>query len=261
LGATVDLHVVDGSSSAALAAGQLLIAEDAAARNHLHVGSVVNVRFAQTGPTAMKIGGIYKTNPLIGKYVTGEQFFLSHFDNPLPAAVLISSAPGDAGLLAALNHRLAAYPNLTIQTRSQFESQQKDNINQLLGLVYVLLALAVMIALIGIVNTLMLSVFERTREIGLLRAVGMRREQVKAMVRSESVIIALFGASVGVVMGTAVGIALASALRNNGVTNVAVPVPSLIGFVVVSALLGLIAATWPARRAASLNVLSAIATE
>jgi putative ABC transport system permease protein len=89
----------------------------------------------------------------------------------------------------------------------------------------------------------------------------MRRGQVKAMIRSESVIIALFGAVIGVVMGTVVGLALASALRNNGVTNVSVPVPSLIGFVVVSAILGLIAASWPARRAAGLDVLTAIATE
>jgi putative ABC transport system permease protein len=160
-----------------------------------------------------------------------------------------------------LDRRLAAYPNLTIQTRSQFESQQKASIHQLLGLVYVLLALAVVIALIGIVNTLMLSVFERTREIGLLRAVGMRRAQVKTMIRSESLIIALFGAVIGVGMGTVVGLALASALRSNGVTSVAVPVPSLIAFLIVSAILGLIAASWPARRAAGLDVLAAIATE
>ena len=124
-----------------------------------------------------------------------------------------------------------------------------------------LLALAVVIALIGIVNTLILSVFERTREIGLLRAVGMKRRQVRTMIRSESVIIALFGAGVGVLIGTALGAALASALRNDGVTNIAVPYPSLVAFLVLSAVLGLIAASWPARRAANLDVLAAIATE
>jgi putative ABC transport system permease protein len=261
LASTVNLHVLDGSGAPALAAGRLLIDSTTAATDHLHVGSMVGVRFAQTGPTTMRIGGIYKTNPLIGKYVTGERFFLSHFDNPLPTGVLVATTPGARSFEASLNHRLAAYPNLTIQSRAQFESQQKASINQLLGLVYVLLALAVLIALIGIVNTLMLSVFERTHEIGLLRAVGMRRGQVKAMIRSEAVIIALFGALVGVSMGTVVGFALASALRNSGVTNVAVPVPSLVAFVVVSAILGLIAATWPARRAARLDVLRAIATE
>jgi putative ABC transport system permease protein len=258
---TVDLHVVSGSGPAALAAGRLLVDQTTAANDHLHVGSVVAVRFAQTGPATMQIGGIYKTNPLIGSYVTGEQFFLSHFDSPLPGGVLIKAAPGAGNLESALNRRLAAYPNLTIQTRAQFESQQKANINQLLGLVYVLLALAVVIALIGIVNTLMLSVFERTREIGLLRAVGMRRRQVRAMIRSESVIIALFGAVIGVLLGTGLGLALSSALRDNGVTNVAVPVSSLVAFVIVSGVLGLIAATWPARRAADLDVLVAIAAE
>ncbi len=95
--------------------------------------------------------------------------------------------------------------------------------NQLLGLVYALLALAVVIALIGIVNTLMLSVFERTHEIGLLRAVGMKRRQVRAMIRSESVILAVFGAIIGIIIGTGLGIALVSALHSQGITNTVVP--------------------------------------
>ncbi len=136
-----------------------------------------------------------------------------------------------------------------------------SSVNQLLGLVYALLGLAVIIALIGIVNTLMLSVFERTREIGLLRAVGMRRRQVRTMVRSEAVILAIFGAVIGIVIGTALGLALVSSLRQQGITDTAVPVSSLVIFLLLSALLGLVAATWPARRAARLDVLAAIATE
>lgn len=99
----------------------------------------------------------------------------------------------------ALDSGLKAYPNLQIQTRAQFEKSQLAHVNRLLGLVYALLALAVLIALISIVNTLMLSVFERMREIGLLRAVGMKRRQVRAVIRSESVIIAVFGAVIGVI--------------------------------------------------------------
>src|SRR5207248_11313986 len=148
-------------------------------------------------------------------FVTGEQFFLAHFNDPLPTAALVKTAPGTTGFEGTLKGRLAAYPNLTIQSREQFESQQKANVNRLLGLVYVLLALAVVAALIGIVNTLILSVLERTREIGLLRAVGMKRRQVRVMIRSEAVIIALLGALVGVAVGTGLGLALASALRNN----------------------------------------------
>ena len=141
---------------------------------------------------------------------------------------------------------------------SRLTTQQ---VNQLLGLVYALLALAVLIALIGIVNTLMLSVFERTHEIGLLRAVGMRRRQVRAMIRSEAVILAVFGAVIGIVIGTALGVALVAALQQQGITDIVVPISSLIVFVLIAALLGLAAATWPARRAARLDVLTALSAE
>jgi cell division protein FtsX len=112
-----------------------------------------------------------------------------------------------------------------------------------------------------VINTCMLSVFERTHELGLLRAVGMSRRQVRTMIRSESVIIALVGGVVGIVVGTALGVALSSSLRNNGVINIALPIPSLVAFLVLSALLGLAGAAGPARRAANLDVLAAIASE
>jgi len=261
LNQTVDLHVIAGRGTAAMAAGQLLIDTNTARSDHLHIGSEVPVTFAQTGPTTMRIGGIYKYNPLVGSFVTGAGFFLSHFNHPLIDAVLVSTASGTRDFEQTLNRALGAYANLNIQSRAQFEQSEQQSLNQLLGLVYVLLALAVVISLIGIVNTLMLSVFERTHEIGLLRAVGMKRRQVRAMIRSESVIITLFGAIIGVVIGTGLGIALASSLRQSSVTQIAVPLPSLFGFLVLSALLGLAAASWPGRRAAKLDVLAAIASE
>jgi putative ABC transport system permease protein len=261
LAETVNLHLIAGRGAAAMAAGELLIDATAAAADGLHVGSTVSVTFAQTGPTRLRIGGIYASNPLVGSYVVGDGLFLAHFDHPLADAILVRTAPGTAHFEALLNRVFSGYPNLSIQSRAEFEQSQRNSVNQLLGLVYVLLALAVLIALIGIVNTLMLSVFERTHEIGLLRAVGMRRRQVRAMIRVEAVIIALFGAVVGIVLGTGLGVALASSLRNDGVTEISVPVGSLIGFVLLAALLGLIAASWPARRAARLDVLAAIATE
>jgi putative ABC transport system permease protein len=258
---TVNLHVESGTAGSALAAGELLIDSTTAARKELHVGSVVAVRFALTGSTLIRIGGVFKPNPLVGSFVVGDSYFISHFDHPLPTAVLLSSAGGASGLAAALDRTLVPYANVGFKSRAQFEAAQQHSVNQELGLVYVLLALAVLVALTGIVNTLLLSVFERTREIGLLRAVGMARRQVRTMIRSEAVIVALFGAVIGLVLGSAVGIALARSLRQNGVTDVAIPTASVIAFLVLSALLGLIAASWPARRAARLDVLASIASQ
>jgi putative ABC transport system permease protein len=222
---------------------------------------VAPVTFAQTGASKITIGGIFKTNPLIGSYVVGAPFFISHFHNPLPIAVLVSAQPGDSHVGSAINNYLNVYPNVGVKSRAQFEQSQQHTLNQELGLVYVLLALAIVVALIGIVNTLMLSVFERTHELGLLRAIGMRRGQVRAMIRSEAVIIALFGAVIGVIIGTALGVAFAASLKSQGITEIAIPFASLIGFLILSAVLGLAAASWPARRAAKLDVLAAIAAD
>jgi putative ABC transport system permease protein len=261
LASTVIFRMASGASEAALASGQLLIDTTTANSDHLSVGSMVAVTFAQTGKTTMRIGGIFQPNALIGSFVVGDGFFLSHFDNPLPVAVLLQTRAGSTALTNAIKDGLKSYPNIQIQTRAAYDKSQEAQVNQLLGLVYALLALAVVIALIGIVNTLMLSVFERTHEIGLLRAVGMKRRQVRAMIRSESVILAIFGAIIGIIIGTALGTALAASLKQQGVTHIVVPVGSLIIFLILSALLGLCAASWPARRAAKLDVLKAIATD
>jgi putative ABC transport system permease protein len=255
---TVILRMTAGTP-AALAQGELLIDSTTATSKHLSVGDSVHARFARTGPTVLRIGGIYQANALIGSYLVSAGFFGAHYSPQPPGALLLRT--NGAAVDNAVTKALAPYQNLQVQTRAQFEQAQVSSVNQLLGLVYALLGLAVIIALIGIVNTLMLSVFERTREIGLLRAVGMRRRQVRAMVRSEAVILAVFGAIVGIVIGTALGLALVASLRQQGITETAVPVTSLLIFLLLSALLGLVAASWPARRAARLDVLAAIATE
>lgn len=256
---TVNFRMTAGST-AALARGELLVDSTTATDDHLAVGDTVPVKFARTGNGRMRIGGVYKPSSLIGSYVVGAGFFRSHFQNPLPVAVLLAT-DGRPGVGSAVRHALAPYPNVQVQTRAQFEQAQSNQVNQLLGLVYALLGLAVVIALVGIVNALMLSVFERTHEIGLLRAVGMKRRQIRVMIRCESVILAVFGAVIGIVIGTGLGVALVSALRSQGVTDTVVPVPSMVVFLVLSAFLGLAAAGWPARRAARLDVLAAIATE
>jgi putative ABC transport system permease protein len=259
LSETVILNMTSGTA-AALAAGQLLVDDNTANTEHYTVGQIVPVRFALTGRSTMRIGGIYKANQLVGKYVVGGSFFLRHFQNPLPVAVL-AATDRSAGVEQSVQRALSAYPNVQVQTRAQFEASQKAQVNQLLGLVYALLGLAVIIALIGIVNTLMLSVFERTHEIGLLRAVGMKRRQIRTMIRSESVILSVFGACIGIVVGTGLGLALVSSLRSQGFTSTVVPWSNLLIFLVLAGVLGLIAASWPARRAARLDVLAAIAAQ
>jgi putative ABC transport system permease protein len=256
LAQTVILRMTSGSP-AALDAGGLLIDSTTATNDRLAVGDTVPVRFAKTGAATMRVGGIYQANALIGSYLVSAAYFLPHYYHPRPVAVLLNTT----GSESAVQRALAAYPNVQVQTRAQFEQSQAASVNQLLGLVYALLTLAVIIALIGIVNTLMLSVIERTREIGLLRAVGMRRRQVRSMIRSEAVILAVFGAVIGIVIGTLMGLALVAALRSQGITETVVPVSNLVIFLLLSAVLGLIAAGWPARRAAKLDVLAAIATE
>jgi putative ABC transport system permease protein len=256
---TVILRMTAGSP-AALGQGELLIDSTTATSKHLSVGDTVPVRFAQTGSQVLRIGGIYEANALIGSYLVSSGFFLAHYRNP-PLGALLLRTNGSGTVDKDVTGALAPYPNLQVQTRAQFEQAQVASVNQVLGLVYALLALAVLIALIGIVNTLMLSVFERTREIGLLRAVGMKRRQVRSMIRSEAVILAIFGAIIGIIIGTGMGIALVSSLKQQGITDTVVPVPSLLIFLLLAALLGLIAASWPARRAARLDVLAAIAAQ
>jgi putative ABC transport system permease protein len=259
LSQTVNLHLISGNIGS-LNQGELLMDSSTAKSDHVSVGDKVPVKFALTGASTMRIGGIFKANALIGSYLVGQDFYLAHYTQPLPGAVLLKTNAGNVAQSVenTVERILKPYQTVQVQTKSQFEKSQISGINALLGLVYALLALAVFIALIGIVNTLMLSVFERTREIGLLRAVGMKRRQVRAMVRSEAVIISVFGAVIGIVVGTGLGLALVSSLK---LTNSSVPVRSLVVFLVLSALLGLVAATWPARRAARLDVLAAIATQ
>lgn len=256
---TVIVRMTAGST-AALGQGELLIDSTTATKDHLSVGDTVPLRFAYTGPTTIRIGGIYQANAVIQSYLVSSTYFLAHFRAPHPGAVLVRTN-GSPGVETAVSSALAPYADVQVQTRAQFEQAQVASVNQLLGLIYALLALAVLIALIGIVNTLMLSVLERTREIGLLRAVGMRRPQVRAMIRSESVILATFGAVIGIVIGTLMGLALVSSLRQQGITETSVPWVRLVEFLILAAVLGLVAASWPARRAARLDVLAAIAAE
>lgn len=166
-----------------------------------------------------------------------------------------------ATVRAELDQIQADYPTVQILDQTEFKETISGQINQLLSLVYALLGLSVIIAIFGVVNTLALSIIERTREIGMLRAVGMLRRQVRTMIRWESIVISFFGAFTGVALGLVLGISLQKLLENDGITELAIPWALIVIVLVATAFVGVLAAVWPARRAANLDVLAAIRTE
>jgi putative ABC transport system permease protein len=159
---------------------------------------------------------------------------------------------------AALERALSSFPNAKVQTKSEFIDNQISALNSILNILYVLLALSVIVSLFGIVNTLMLTVFERTREIGMLRAIGMTRRQVRRMIRQESVITALIGGTLGIALGVILGALLVARVDFIDFT---LPVGQLVIFALAAIVVGILAAIFPARRAARLNILQALQYE
>jgi putative ABC transport system permease protein len=162
---------------------------------------------------------------------------------------------------AAISAAAAPYASADVQDKDAFLASVNGEIDTILGLFYALLAFAVLIALLGIANTLALSIFERTRELGLLRAVGMGRSQVRSAIRWESIIISVFGTTLGLAIGTFFGWAIVRALADEGIDTLTVPVTSLAVVTVIAGFAGAMAAVMPARRAAKLDVLKALVTE
>ncbi|HJP65517.1 MAG TPA: FtsX-like permease family protein, partial [Actinomycetota bacterium] len=202
-------------------------------------------------------------NELLGGFTMSLDAFDANFTDRLDFVVLANVAPGatPGTSRSALDAVAKDYPNVQVRDQAEVKADQRRQINSLLGLVTALLALAIVIALFGIVNTLALSVFERTRELGLLRAVGMTRRQVRSMIRAESVITSVMGAILGLVVGVFFGFAVVRALSSQGIDTLQVPAVQLVSYVVLAALAGMVAAIWPARRAARLDVLAAISYE
>ena len=261
LGTTVDLSMKSGST-AQLGPGTTLISADVADKKHLSVGSTVPVTWEDGQKGTLKVAGVYLSNQLIGNYLVDDSA-AAHFKQQLYFVALVKAADGTdvAALRGPLDKATAAYPNLQVQNESQFVGDATKQIDQLVQFFQLLLALSVGIAILGIVNTLALSVLERTRELGLLRAVGMSRRQVKRMVRVESVLVAVFGGLLGLAVGVVFGVALQRALVSQGVTELSFPVPQLAGYLLLAAVAGVLAAWLPARRASKLNVLQAVAAD
>jgi putative ABC transport system permease protein len=258
---TLRLHVVAGDTNLRL--GEVIVDTDTAKSKRLHLGSRLPVTFALTGRQVLTVAGIYDTNPIAGHYMIGTPTYDANFRNRLDIVIAVKAVHNAnlGAIRTSLAHILAKQPTLKLADQSEFKADQKRQINQVLIFVLALLLLSLVIAWLGIVNTLALSVFERTREIGLLRAVGMATKQVRRMVRLEAVVIALFGALLGVVLGLGYGAALVQALHDQGINETSIPVGQLIGYLVIGVIAGITAAWWPARRASRLDVLHAISSE
>jgi putative ABC transport system permease protein len=257
---TIDMTAGDVSD---LTGDGLLVDKTTADNKSWTVGRTVDLKFTKTGSVPFHIVGIYDNNPLLGSYVISLPAYEQNFITQLDAVVLATTAPGTTKTesKAAVDEITKAFPNVKVEDQAEFRNSQASQVNALLGLVTALLLLAIIIALFGIVNTLALSIFERTREIGLMRAIGMARSQVRAMIRWEAVIIAIFGAVLGLVVGVFFGWAMVQALKDQGITVLSIPGGQLLFYVILAGVAGVIAAIWPARRASKLNVLEAITTE
>src|SRR5215831_17368555 len=243
----------------------IAVYRDIAAARHLRVGSVVPVVFRDTGPQTLRVALIYGDSMAAPapRYFLGTAAFDANFTLHYDSAVVIQKAPGTstAAALRAVRAVATRYSGTSVMDQAAFKAERVKPVQQLLMLVYVLLALAILIALLGIGNTLALSIFERTRELGVMRAVGMTRRQLRAMIRWESVIVALQGTVLGLLVGVFFGWALVLAMNNQGITVFSLPVPSLAIMVVLAGVAGVVAAILPSRRAAKLNVLRAIVSE
>ncbi|HYH52254.1 MAG TPA: ABC transporter permease [Acidimicrobiia bacterium] len=242
--------------------GTMMISDRVAEDRGWQVGQRIRMEFPRTGPQQIEVVAVYHDDALFNSgYILTLDDFSENATNNLDYLVLAKRAAGvsDEAARAAVDPIISEYPGVGLQDQTEFKEQVAGQIDQLLGMVFVLLLLAVVIAVIGIINTLALSVFERTRELGLLRAVGMTRRQVRRMIRWESIIIAVLGAVLGLGVGAFFGWAAVSAMKDLGVDQLDFPAARLLSFVVFAMLAGTVAAIFPARRATRLNVLEAIA--
>jgi len=237
--------------------------EDAADDLGLRVGDQVQVTFPATGTEELTVAMVYAEDQPAGQWLLSLDAYEAGFVDQLDAQIFVKAAAGTdvATAARAVEQVAAAYPGAEVLDQEEYREEQMAFVDQGLGLVYAMLALAILIALLGIGNTLALSIFERTRELGVLRAVGMTRGQLRSTIRYEAVIIALQGALLGLLIGVFFGWALVAALADQGLNTLAIPGASLAVVVALAAIAGVVAAVLPARRAAKLDVLRAVAAE
>jgi len=237
------------------------VSATAAADQHWRVGSRVPVVYPDGTGARLRVAAIFDHPDVTGDYLFAAAGWAPHAGQPLDSMVLLKLRPGAplGPARAEVTAATAAAGQPRVQDRAQYQASATSGVNTILGLVYVMLALAILIALMGVANTLSLSIHERTRELGLLRALGQTRAQARGMVRWESVIIAVFGTLGGVILGTFTGWAVVQSSSGPSMTVFAAPPLQLVLFLVLGAVTGILAGIRPARRAARLNMISAIA--
>jgi putative ABC transport system permease protein len=259
----LDVKAKAGSMQA-LGPDAIAVYQQVAKDKHLALGDPVQVVFRDTGPKTLYVALIYGENKPAGNYFIGMPAFEANVSSRLDYGVYIKKAPDvtKADALAAIKSVTRDYPGVTVMDQAAFKASIAKPFNQLLGLVYALLLFAIVIAVLGIANTLALSIYERTRELGLLRAVGMTRSQLRSTVRWESVIVALQGTLIGLAVGVFFGWALLRAVgKATGTLVFSVPYRTLAAVVVFGGVLGVVAAVMPGRRAAKLDILRAVLSE
>ena len=243
----------------------MLVSQNSADTHHWTVGSTHTLSASGYAPTTVTVGGIYANDQLLGPWMVSGDIYrsLTPKNQWSDDVALVKAAPGvdQAALGTSLDAAVNDYYIVNVQNRTQFKGQIASQINGLLGLIYGLLGLAIVIAVLGIINTLALSVVERRREIGMLRAVGMQRKQVRRTIYLESLLIAVFGALLGLVLGTAYGTLFAHSLKGQGLDSISVPWQQSVAFLVIAAFVGVLAALWPGARAARTRPLEAITSE
>ncbi|MFC0033271.1 ABC transporter permease [Micromonospora chaiyaphumensis] len=239
---------------------QMLVSSDTAESRKLSVGSTVTVQLSRGEAHTYTVSGIYESSQLTNPVVLPPQA-AADFAIPQPIQGFVQLAPGTsvAAVQPQIERLLADSPEVSVADRAAFIKQQTSQLDTPLRMIQILLALAIVIAVLGIINTLALSVLERTRELGLLRAIGLRRAQTMRMITVEAVVISIFGALLGVVVGTGLGAAVVRALKDEGITDLVLPWSQMVTFLVLAAIIGVVAAVLPAIRAARINVLGAIA--
>jgi putative ABC transport system permease protein len=256
-----DASPVSGSLGT-LGPDQMIVNEDAAKDRGITVGDRVTVQLSRGEPNTFTVAGIAPRDKSLGMFLLPREA-TRDFAIPQPSQAFVQLTEGTpvSDVRPQLEALVADSPEVSVVDQAAYTEQQTAPFDQLLVMIQILLALAILIAILGIVNTLALSVIERTREIGLLRAIGLGRAQTMRMVTVESVVISVFGALLGVAVGTGIGAAVVRALRDQGFSDLTLPWSQMAVYLGLAAVVGVVAAVLPSIRAARLNVLRAIAYE